>query len=169
NADITLNTGNMGWAITSENLLPGGLGNVGTVSLDPAQPTDNFGVAFPSGPGGGVLNAGSIDLTAASWTGESNVTGTLSGDLVGDLTVVSAPGGGGGSLSLVIQGRSFGAIVAPSVSDLFLTEFLGSINIGRLEAVAELTIINAASGPIDIDEIDQNAEIKFGGLILGRW
>ena len=78
-------------------------------------------------------------------------------------------GGRGGSLSLVIAGRSFGAIVAPSVSDLFLTEFLGSINIGRIEVGGLLTIINAASGPIAIDEIDQNAEIKFGGLILGRW
>ena len=172
NPDIKLITGNLGWAITSVNLLTGGRGIVGAVSLDPAQPTDNFAVAFTSGPGGGVLNAGSIDLTAASWTGESNVTGTLGGDLVGDLTVVEAPGGSGGSLSLVIAGRSFGAIVAPSVSNLFLTEFLGSINIGRLEVGGELTIINAASGPIDIDEIDQNGRVKFwapysGSLVVG--
>jgi len=111
NPSVTLKTGSATWNVRSDD--SGSAGNIGTISIDPSQSTDNFTVSILTGTGAGVVNAKGIDLTAASWTGFSNLTGIMSGDLTGDLVLAESSGGSGGTVSFTIEGNVPADITIP--------------------------------------------------------
>jgi len=74
NPDVQLKTGDTTWNVRSQ--LGASLGNIGNITLDPTVSTANFDLTIANGPfDPGAANVGSLNLTAAGWTGHSSLGG----------------------------------------------------------------------------------------------
>ncbi len=165
NPDIELITGNLGWIVSSEVVSSGNPANIGDLSLAPDDLADDFEVKIANGSGAGAADVGSIILTATSFTGYSLLEGgSISGDLTGDLTLVSDSGGTGGTSSgFTIDGAAKGNITMEDGAGFTIGGAYAPGTISEKIDVAGITSGTMKIGSVAAQRIDAGA--MSGGIL----
>lgn len=176
NPGVEFVSGDLGWVVRSQvsesNATPA---NLGSVTIDPSQSTDNFAVKIANGANPGAANVGGINLTAQSWTGYSRLTGgSITGDLNGDLKVKKS-GSTGGDATFTIEGDAVGNIDVDSIATggLTIEGNFGdgntyTMNVDKLDGQTIQIGETAAGTGITIDEMLGSAKLKVGYLLGQR-
>ncbi|MHC4065773.1 MAG: translocation/assembly module TamB domain-containing protein [Planctomycetota bacterium] len=131
NPSVELIAGNLTWNVRSDN--DGDPGAIGSITIDPTEEVEAYGVSITDGNDPGAKDVASIILAEKDWTGYSNITdGDLSGNLTGDLKLVQdGQGNGGDILLLVIDGDVSAKIDVPVITgDVYIVgEFSGDFSV----------------------------------------
>lgn len=155
--DIELITGDDEWVIYVQNVSDDSPGDVGTISLDPTTPYENYVIKLANGATPGINNVDEIDLIEAGWYGNAAFAedSVIGGNLNGDLTTDSA-------LWLIINGDvSLSSTVTTPGTLLFWV--FGDFG-GRLEVTDDSlgnTSLYTLSGTVDFNNNPIYAELTL--------
>lgn len=165
--NVTLSTADLGWELYSEVISSSTPADIGSITLSNST-GDDFEVTIAKGTGTGATKVGTINLDDTGFTGYSSIKGgSISEDLIGDLTVVQDSGGNGGVISgFVIGGDLSGNISAAVVVSLTIIGDLSenfSINISK-EVSGKLSIKGdvSSTGSVHIEDLASYAKITLG-------
>ena len=132
--DVQLITGSLTWKVWSTDTDdPNDIGDIGHITSPYAQ---NFTVTIKDDEGGdGARDIKGINLDPASDSNHSNLTGSVSRDLKGDLFLQETTGGSGGTISFAIDGDVDGDLTIPKLAYLSISGTVAStcsINVGEV-------------------------------------
>ncbi len=140
--DVELKTECTSWEIKSVD--GASAGNIGAITTDGSG---TYGLMITDGSGGdGANDVESIILDPSSDSDCSNLSGSIAGDLLGDLFLQESSGSSGGTLSFTIDGDVEGDLTIPNLSYLRIdgtVESTSAITVGEVVGAGTVLSVNS--------------------------